>query len=479
MKETAKTDLYYLHVIIGLCFIFGVGHIPPVEPITEIGMQILGIFFGLIYLWSTCGAIWPSLIGIIALGMSDYCSMADAIKNGIGNTTFWQLLTVVILAAAISQSGCGEVIARWMITRKMVAGKPLLFIFIFLMTFFLAAIFLGATPMILFGWTLCYSIANQLNCQKGDATILSLLFGVHISCMIGTNVLPFKGVRIAICAAFEKAAGFQIGYVQYMVLALLIGFLFIAIYTFSIKYLFRVDLSKLRDVDLEHLREGIRSLTFHEKAYMAGFAAAILYILLVTILPSQWGITKMLGKVTTNSIFALVIAVLCILRKDGKPILNFMQAAKGITWNPLLIVAAAVPIASALTNEATGIVPFVSMLLGPIFMNTSANLFCIIVLAVALILTNLGNNVAVGSLLIPIIVPFIEPLGINASALGAIMVFCVTFGIMTPGASAPGALIFGNEWFTMKTLYKYLTFSFILFFVLVVAIMLPLAQIMY
>lgn len=66
MEETAKKfdAKYYVHSVIGLILMFGIPLIPPIEPITHIGMQIGGIFIGLVYLWSTVGLFWPSTLAL-------------------------------------------------------------------------------------------------------------------------------------------------------------------------------------------------------------------------------------------------------------------------------------------------------------------------------------------------------------------------------------------------------------------------------
>ena len=44
--------------------------LPAPEPITPVGMQVLMIFLGLVWLWSCCGMLWPSLLGMISLALS-------------------------------------------------------------------------------------------------------------------------------------------------------------------------------------------------------------------------------------------------------------------------------------------------------------------------------------------------------------------------------------------------------------------------
>ena len=44
----------------------------PIEPITEVGMTVLGVFIGMVYLWSTVDSIWPSLLGLLLVGFAGY-----------------------------------------------------------------------------------------------------------------------------------------------------------------------------------------------------------------------------------------------------------------------------------------------------------------------------------------------------------------------------------------------------------------------
>ena len=48
-----KKGIFYVDVLITLLFMFGFGYLPAVEPITPLGMKMLGIFIGLVYAWST------------------------------------------------------------------------------------------------------------------------------------------------------------------------------------------------------------------------------------------------------------------------------------------------------------------------------------------------------------------------------------------------------------------------------------------
>ena len=42
---------YYLHAVVCLLIMFGFGQLPPVEPLTPLGMNLIGIFLGVLYGW--------------------------------------------------------------------------------------------------------------------------------------------------------------------------------------------------------------------------------------------------------------------------------------------------------------------------------------------------------------------------------------------------------------------------------------------
>ena len=61
--------MYYAHSLIYLVIMFGFWFVPPFGGITELGVKVLGIFFGVLYGWIFIGFIWPSLFAMLALGM--------------------------------------------------------------------------------------------------------------------------------------------------------------------------------------------------------------------------------------------------------------------------------------------------------------------------------------------------------------------------------------------------------------------------
>ena len=89
------------------------------------------------------------------------------------------------------------------------------------------------------------------------------------------------------------------------------------------------------------------------------------------------------------------------------------------------------------------------------FGNLSGYIFVVAVVIVSAVLTNVANNIAVGMLMLPLVMSFAGPLGININLVGILIAFTVQNAWMLPGASAPAALLHGNEYMKVTDIYKY------------------------
>ena len=107
---------YWLNtsIVIFLMFFFG-RLIAPWGAITPVGMQVLGIFLGLIWGWSIIEILWPSLMGMLALGMSDYMTMAQAMQEGFGNSCVLLVFFCLIFATYFDSTGINKIIAEWQV----------------------------------------------------------------------------------------------------------------------------------------------------------------------------------------------------------------------------------------------------------------------------------------------------------------------------------------------------------------------------
>lgn len=125
--EILKKNSYYIKSLIGIFIMLGFKYLPPVGDITPLGMNILGIFIGIIYCWTFVDSIWPSIISIALLGISGYDNMWNTVIQAFGNPVVIQMFFIMIFIGLVQEEEVSEYIARWFITRKIINKRPWVF----------------------------------------------------------------------------------------------------------------------------------------------------------------------------------------------------------------------------------------------------------------------------------------------------------------------------------------------------------------
>ena len=105
----------YIHTVIGIGIMILFYLLPPIEPITQTGMKIAGVFLGMIYLWSTVSSTWPSILGLFLIGLSGYAGegyagMKAVGLNAFGTDTVLLALFGMVLFGAVEYVGCSQYI---------------------------------------------------------------------------------------------------------------------------------------------------------------------------------------------------------------------------------------------------------------------------------------------------------------------------------------------------------------------------------
>lgn len=159
---------------------FGFGQLPPIDPITPLGMNIVGIFIGLLFGWMTIGLVWPSILGSIALVMIGGMTIKDVLAGGWGSTTTMLIFFMIMVAAIVEQSGCSKFIAMYLISRKWVLGRPWVFTFVFLGAAFVLAAVTSTIPTIIVCWSIWYSICNQVGYKPYQPFPSFMVVGISI-----------------------------------------------------------------------------------------------------------------------------------------------------------------------------------------------------------------------------------------------------------------------------------------------------------
>ena len=463
-KETMHT---YIKILIGLLIMFGFPQLPPFEPITEMGMWVMGIFIGMIYLWSTVGSFWPSLLGLVMMGCIGYAGegaagMKAVVSGAFGLDALIIVLLTMLLFGGLQYYGCCRYIARFFLTRKIVNGRPYVFMGMFYLVCFVLAALTSSIAALIVVWPIAVDIFATLNLKREDKLFPLFIMGSFVSCCFGQATLPFKGATMVILSSFEQFSGEVVNPATYIIFTVTMGIVvMIPAYLAMVKFIFRPDVSKMKNVTVEQIEaEKLPPIDFRQKSYLWMLLPYGIMVLLPNLFPgSTNSVITFLSTLGTLGVNAIFLVVMCIIRspQDGKPLMEYRQvAAKNVSWDVFFLVAAAVYIANALSSDITGIKDWIIMILTPVLSNAGTWMFVVLIFAIALLLTNFGNNVAMAIVLMPIICTFCAERGIPAMPVAVGATLMVFVAILTPSAAPHASMMFARkDLISTKEIYKY------------------------
>ena len=474
-----KLDLkYFLHTIIVIFFMIGFGRIFKIDGVTSAGMQILGIFLGLVWGWSFIEMGWPSLLGIFSLGLSVYMSMTEALKAGFGDNCVLLVFFCLIFAAYLDSTGINRVIANWFISRKVCYGRP----WIFTLMLLLMAYVLGATVIlfaaIVLSWSLFYSICEMTDIKPGEPYAVAMVIGLCYAACLGVSILAFKPLPIIVYSIVETYLGVTVNYLKFAVITAAISLTCLLLYWLLLRFLFHIDISKLKD-KIEMVSKQEKEAVNREQR-MAGFLLCLFFVMLFIpgLLNEESFVKVIFQKITTTGTAALICIIACMLKLDGNHLANFGALAKdGVVWDLILVFAAIMPVSTAIADPETGLLNKVVEIADNIFINMSPLLFSIVLVALVAVCSQVLYNVVVATIFSPILCIYAEKFGASPEVLAVLICFAMAMALCTPAASGMAAMMYGNKkWLTNKQVIHYTSILFMIDLVVVVAVGIPVAS---
>ena len=465
-KEKNIDIKYIVGCIVGLVLMFFFANIVPEwGGITELGVAMIGVFIGLLVLITITGQlIWPSCAAYIAVIFHGYMTAAAATSSFIGTTVIIQMVAVCVICSAMREAGTGEVIAKKLLTTKAIQGKPVLFSIVFLLTFLFADILLNSFGGIIFSFAVFDSIVDSLGYERDDKYVQCMTLGLYLDGMIGCAILPFSGMQLGITNAFNSAMnnfGLNFDPSIYIISVLPVGIIFIILLVLAMKYLFKCDMSKIKDLDtskLDSLDKVSNKFNSIQIIYLVSFIIGIAYSFALLLIPKTVPWYAKFASITQAAWFILVIVVLSMVKVKGKPIMDAAKHFKeGANWGFITTVGIFSLLGGALNAEELGIKAWLTSIMGPVFSNMSWPLFVLMIVLVCTIVTNFFSNMATGVIVASLTAPFVAAFanqGINVSVVGAAIAYSSMFAFMTYAAAGPAPLLLGRKGITNKFIWS-------------------------
>ena len=492
-EATAKTygglsQKNLIAYVVGLGIMLISWFLPAVDPITPMGMKVIGTFLGVIILWATEVTLWPSLLGLLAIALTGYAGegyagIKTAFLNAYGNETVILIILATVLFGAMTESGTTQYISRWILTRKVINNRPYIFMaFVFLAGWALCALTSAVSSFILL-WPICLRIMADIGVTKEDKVWHYFFVGMFITMTLGMCLFPFKGAVLGVIGTYNELSAEGVAYLPYMALNFIMTLLCMIVYLLIVKFIVRPDVSKLKEIDAERLQkeQPLPKMNIEQKLYLLMVPLYVLALILPSFMSKEIALIKMLSTIGTLGVTVIFIVFFCIARYQGRAMLDFKTVAnKYVNWGLYFMIATAIYAAGALSSNDVGFKQFIIQLLNPILGNCPEFVFVFLVLFMAMLLTSFANNAASGIVLLPIVVSFCEQKGMDPTSLAMCVIMIVFMAMLTPAASPHASMMHGRkDIFEAKYIYKIGLPMSLLVLVLYTFVGYPLAKILF
>lgn len=483
MKKQVKAS--YVNFLIGFAIMILFRFIPlgVLPNVTEIGLQVMGVFIGTIYLWSTVNPTVASIASICMLAMTDFAPAGGVLSTCFGNPTVVQMFFLMVFMGGLTNRKLTVYIARWIMTRKFIEGKPWVFTLVMMLGTYLMSVFIGAFAPIFLFWPILYGVFEEVGYEKTDEYPKLMVIGVVISALAGFPVPPYMSNGLALLGNYRGllgnfpslTEGTAISDATYFIACFILGLVLVVTFVGIMKFIFRPDVTPMKKMSIEMLeRNPLPAMSKAQKTYGICLCIFIFCMLIPSLLPN----VPVLSFINKNSLLVpiVLVCILSLIQFEDGPVLRFGPVmGQDFAWPTFFLCTSAILIGGVLTNEATGVTPFLNTILSPIFNGMSGTVFTVVLLVLVVLLTNICNSLVIGMIMQPVVLTYCVAAGVSPAPIITLLIFTVLLtAACTPAASPFAAMLFGNkEYLTTTEVYKYTVVTVVIELLVILVLGIP------
>ena len=372
--------------------------------------------------------------------------------NAVGNYTVLLTLFAMTLFGGVAEVGDTDYIARWFLTKKIFKHRPYVFIVVFYLCCMVLSALVSPISELIILWPIALGLMKTVGVERCDKVWSWFFVGMFLVSTLMQPFFPFQGAQLIPISAFAAMTAnmgnpMQIPMFPYMALNLIMTLIIMVIYLLIMKFVIRVDMSKLAAIEPEMVEKQMQlpPMNFQQKAFLYMIPVYLIAIMFPSFFPHN-PVGAFLSKMGVLGITVAIVCFFVIFRWNGKPLLDFKEVAyRQMNWGIFFMIAAAVYGANSLSNAACGVTAFLVQTLNPILGGQSEQGFVLIMFLVALVITNFANNAAMAVVLLPVAVTFCGQLGINPIPVMMGIILMVFVAMLTPSASPHGGMMHGRK----------------------------------
>lgn len=483
IKPKKRNVAYWVNTIIVFVLMFGIGQLPPFAAITPLGMQILGIFVGVLYGWCTVSLVWPGLIGIVAIGCTQYCTVTESFQTAFGADLPLMIITVYVIAAFMEECGLNQFLANWFVSRKIGEGRPWVFTGLLITAAFVMSALISMYATIIILWMIFYKICEQIGEPPQTKYVEIVISTIVIVCGLTGVMFPFKPNSVIVIGLTQKGIGatLDVNFFTYTLYNLIMCIVLVAAFLLVSKIVFKPDLSRVKEAGAKNAYLRGQKMNKDQKIGVLILTLFILGLALPSILPETIPGMALLEEMSILGVGTVLLVVLSIVKKeDGKPYINIAHLiSKGVNWELIILISATMPICNALEADECGVLKSVIGVLTTAFSGFSGLAFLVGMIALFLVTTQFTHNLVLILVFTPVLTQMGMQFDINPMVVMLLIYYTAMTAYATPAASSNAALIFGNEkWVKRKDAYLLGILVVLVAFVILTCVGIPLGNVL-
>lgn len=445
--EKKRINMRIIHLLVVALLILGFGHLPTFSTLTPYGMKALGCFLGIIYGWIFVDMLWTALLVFVLVPFTGLITANGLITAGFGNVVVMQVCFILMLFSVMTSTKIPGKITNRLLGLSICQGRPWVFFGVLIFATWLVSMIAGGIVTLIIVFPILISVCQDYQIERYGKSSTFLFMGVLLADCIGQMCIPVRGMPLILMAmyqAMDPTAVFPTGI--YMIFAVSFTLLICAAAMIVMKYLLRVDLSRLAHIDTANFGGEQNRFTRREKIILGDIILVLLLMILQTTFPLP-SVQNFLGAFGSIGLCFIGMMAVLGIKVEGQPITNMSDMAKGMSWDTLLTVAAMQPVLAFISADESGIKAMLSDLCGPIVAQLSPLMFCLFIIVICGLLTNVLNNAACCLMFFPLVMIYAPELGISAIGLVSVLIIMSHVAFATPAASFYSLIAFGyTDW---------------------------------
>lgn len=452
-KQTSRN----IQLIVALLFVFVLGHILPTwSTVTRMGVQYMSIMIGWIWLCVLEGSLLlPSVMAMVGCLIPGYFTAATLVAATLGNSITILMIFIFILVYVFQKSKTGDFLVRWLLSRKVVNGRPYLFTAFFLAAIIVIGSVIGSFGIILLAIAILYAVVEVSGMDKRGDWVRFLLISTVALSGVTEIMYPFKPYAVLYNSIFDaqlNTIGTKCDGVTWVITAAVISVLCFAFLMLLARFVFRFDLTRLKELDVSLLQtEEYKHMTRQQGIVLAAILITFFYPFILQLMPKENAVYNLLNGVGQYFAMAFAVCVLCLLRVDGKPICEANDVFKnGANWSIIFGVGAVLAIGGALAADECGVSAWLLSIFENLFGGMSPAVIIAIVAVLCCFVTQFFSNSATAIMFLTALAPLAVTLyqqGVNVSVFTPIIGIGTLTACLLPSGSGQSAIMLGTDIF--------------------------------